>query len=94
MAKRVVLMLALAGLLVSVPQASARRHSCGKVGGWEVSARHISCSEARTEVAAWQATDLSVCIPFGCRVRGYSCHWRHRDHLVCRRGRRAAIARP
>jgi len=94
MGKRVALVLALAGMVVAAPQATAQRHGCGKVGGWQVFARNISCAEARTEVASWQDTDLSICIPFGCRVRGYSCHWRHRDHLVCRSGQRVALARP
>jgi hypothetical protein len=94
MVKRVALLLALAGLLVAVPQAAGRGTACGRVGGWQVFARNVSCGEARTVVAAWQSTDLSWCIPFGCRVRGYSCHWRHHDHVVCRNGRRIAVARP
>jgi hypothetical protein len=87
------LVFALAGLLTAVPQATARRDGCGKVGGWEVFARHISCGEARAVVASWQQTDLTICMPFGCRVRGYSCHWL-RNHLRCRKGVAVALARP
>jgi hypothetical protein len=92
MGHRVAFVLTLAALLVFVPQATARRTACGKVGGWDVFARNVSCAEAQTEVASWQGTDLTFCMPFGCRVRGYSCHWR-RDHLVCRDGRRVVVAR-
>jgi hypothetical protein len=87
------LALALVGLLAAVPQAAAQRRGCGKVGGWNVYARHISCAEARAVVASWQDTDLTICIPFGCRVSGYSCQW-HRSHLNCHKGRSMTLARP